>query len=567
MRNSLAKSKQDSVRWVFWAAFGGAALVLGLRLGVPGLLEPDEARYAAVGQAMATTGDLITPRFNGFVYLDKPPLLHWTTALALTLLGPREFAVRLPSMLAAALGVALTYLFGCHVYGHKVGIAAATVLLSSVMWFAVGRVIRYDMLLTLAVTASIWWAWLGSERGRHGHRYYLFAAVAMGLGVLVKGPVAVALPLLVFFLYLTLTRRLSTLKEIPWLYCIGLFALLAGPWFVLCERANPGALRFFLLHENIARATGNINPTHWRPSWYFLGVLFGGISPWILFLPGAVVEGCRGIRGGEGVPRRACVLWVVWLVGVVALFSIPKVKLITYILPAMPAAALLLGQYICSVHQGGRWCALLTGLLLTAGAYGLMTVGAHAIARKGIPTEPLVPLLGGLWLLGGIGALAFALSRWNKIAFAALALCAVGTYHLVIWGIDMAPASPSDKSLAQVVARLRQPGEEIFCVRKLSRGTIFYLNTRLRTLGEMPAEYDFPPNASQLEGWVYPITEAADVLAKRPRCLILCRQQFLGEFTAAVGDRAKVIAKAGKYVILRSVPAGKPARPAGDASQ
>jgi 4-amino-4-deoxy-L-arabinose transferase-like glycosyltransferase len=107
------------------AVFAVFVAVCGVQLGSPGLTEPDEARYAAVGQSMWQSRDFITPRFNGFVYLDKPPLLHWLTALSIGLFGPRESAVRLSCLLAAGAGVALTYAFGRRVYGHQAGLAAA----------------------------------------------------------------------------------------------------------------------------------------------------------------------------------------------------------------------------------------------------------------------------------------------------------------------------------------------------------------------------------------------------------------------------------------------------------
>jgi len=284
--------------------FLAALAVLGFRLGAVPLMEPDEARYAAVGQTMWGTQDFVTPRVNGFVYLDKPPLLHWLTALSIGAFGPREFAVRLGSLVAAAAGVALVFAFGRQASGQSAGLISALVLAASVLWFAVGRVIRYDMLLTVCLTATVWWGWLGSERGRDGRRYYVYAAAAAGLGVLVKGPVALALPMLILLPYLALTRRLRALLEVPWVAVLALLAAIVVPWFALCEHANPGAARFFLLHENVARVKGEIDESHHQPWWYLGPVLLGACLPWTLLLPGAAWCGSVTRKGADEPQRR-----------------------------------------------------------------------------------------------------------------------------------------------------------------------------------------------------------------------------------------------------------------------
>ena len=384
--------------------FLATAAVYGARLNSPGLLEPDEARYAAVGQSMLTDRDLVTPRFNGLIYLDKPPLLHWLTAASLAAFGRQEFAVRLSSVLAAAAGVALIYAFGRHVHGHRAGLASALVLASTVMWFGVGRVIRYDMLLALSIAATLWWAYLASELGRQGRGYYCLAAAAAGLGVLAKGPVAVGLPGLVFVAYLASTRRLRVLLDVPWPACLGILGGIAIPWFVLCERANPGAVRFFLVHENLLRVKGETNPTHWEPWWYFLAVFPGACLPWTLFLPGAVHSGATASGPGEEGNRRACRLWLLWLVATLLLFSVPRAKLMAYVLPAVPPAALLVGRHLSPACRGGRWAALITGLLLVSGAFAWVTIGARAAAKQGVPGEVLIPAMAGCWLVGGLAA-------------------------------------------------------------------------------------------------------------------------------------------------------------------
>jgi 4-amino-4-deoxy-L-arabinose transferase-like glycosyltransferase len=532
------------------AVFLAACAVGGLQLGGVPLMEPDEARYAAVGRAMWQTGDFVTPRVNGFVYLDKPPLLHWLTALSIGAFGPREFAVRLSSLLAAAAGATLVYAFGRRVGGHGAGLASAGVLAACVLWFAVGRVIRYDMLLTVSITASLWWAWLGTERGREGRRYYCQAAVAAALGVLVKGPVALALPGLILLPYLAVTGRLRTLAQVPWALVLGLLVLIVVPWFALCEHANPGAARFFLMHENLARVKGEIDGTHHEPWWYLGPVLLGACLPWTLLLPGAAAGATRG----DEAQRRAGVLWLLWAVVPLLAFSLSKVKVPTYILPSLPPLALLIGRYVSAPRSGGRGEALATGVLLAVLGAGLALLGPRL--KYDLP----YPLLGTVLGLGGLIAIVASAVRAPKWALVAVGIGTLGFLHLAIATGGPTSLFPSDRALALEARELRRPGERIYCARKLSRGAVFYLDERLAVLGNMPAEYDFPRNQERLEGWVYPLEEAQDVLSRPPSALILCRERYAEELRAALGESITEVAHTQRGLIFRTAPR----RPAGE---
>lgn len=537
------------------AVFVGAVAVFAFGLSWLGLIEPDEARYAAVGSAMLRDGDFVTPRFNGFVYLDKPPALHWLTALSFAVLGPSEFAARLFPMLAAAATVALVYAFGRQAFGHRAGLCAALVLASCIMWFAVGRVVRYDALLALAITATICWAWHGSQGGPRSRRSYVLASVAAALGVLVKGPVAVALPVVIVVVYLAVTRRLPVLLDVPWHLCVGAFVLVAVPWFVLCERANPGALRFFLFHENLARAAGKTDATHWEPWWYFLAIMAVGSVPWTLLVPGAVVRGCRR-QAEEETQRRASILLVVWLIVVVGLFSIPKVKLPPYVLPAMPALALLLGRYV-SEFRRLPYAAALTGVGFVGGAVALQALGAEPTADAGVPVMPILPLAAACVLVGGLGALFAAALRRPIAAAASIAAGALLMYHFVDWGATMLAKPPSNRTAVMALARHRNPGERVVCYGELSRGAVFYLDERVTLIGNAPGEYDFPANERAVAEWVRPTEETDEFFAQSPSMIGLSRLRDWQDLLEHAPGRVEELERVGKHVIFRTIPSGR----------
>ena len=535
------------------AVFLGAVAVFGLGLGWLGLIEPDEARYAAVAREMLERGDLVTPRFNGFVYLDKPPALHWLTALSFAVLGPGEFAARLFPMLAAAGTVALVYAFGRQAFGHQAGLCSALILASSIMWFAVGRVVRFDALLALAIAATVWWAWRGTEGGPASRRDYILASIVAAFGVLVKGPVAVALPLVIIVVYLAVTRRLRALMDVPWPLCIAVFVAIAVPWFVLCERANPGAVRFFLFQENIARAAGKTDATHWEPWWYFLVIMAVGSAPWTLVAAPAIFQAGKPSTHANEPQRRASVLVVVWLTVVLVLFSLPKVKLPPYILPAMPALAVILGRYVSGTGRA-RVTTLLTGALLIVGGVALYAFGYEPTAAAGVPPMPILALATGLLVLGGAGALAFGAWRRPFGAAASIAASALLLYHCVEWGATQLAKPPSDRAAVAALAHYRGPGQQVVCYRELSRGAVFYLNTGVILMGNPPGEYDFPPNKPQLAQRVRPVEQTKEFFAESPPMVGLSRLRNWDHLIEHAGEHVEELERIGKHFLFRRVP-------------
>jgi 4-amino-4-deoxy-L-arabinose transferase-like glycosyltransferase len=541
------------------ALFLAAVVAYGYRLGALGFTEPDEARYAAVAREMISTADPVTPRFNGFIYLDKPPLLHWVTALAFYLAGPSELVGRAVSVLAAAAGVALIYAFGAAAFGPRAGVIAGLVLVSSLIWFVMGRVLRFDMILTLAVSAALWFAWQASELGERGKRYWALAAGAIALGTLTKGPVAVALPVAILLAYVVITRRLRVLREVPWVACLAVFAAIVAPWSILCERANPGALRFMLLQENLARAAGEVGETHARPWWFFLAILPAGLLPWSLCLPGALVDAVGPRARAQEREWRATVLALLWLVLPLVLFSIPKGKLFAYILPSIPAAALLAGRYLAAPPQRSRVTLVATGALLVAASIALQTLGVRAMAGRGYPVEPYAPLIALLFLLSGLAAAVLGLTPRSQVALPLVALGALGSYHLAARSAELVYPPISERPLARLVAALRHPGEKLTCYGRMSRAVLFYLDEPVLVVGFWPGEYDFPANRLHLAGRYFPFADAERVFAHRPAMIGTARLKDWRELNARVPARVRRLATDGRNVVFRTVPETGPA--------
>jgi 4-amino-4-deoxy-L-arabinose transferase-like glycosyltransferase len=163
-------------------------------LGTPGLKEPDEGRYAEIGREMSASNDWLIPHLNGFEHFQKPPLVYWVTAASIKIFGATDWAARLPSALAATGVLLLTFWIGTCFLGLQTGALAAVILVSSFEFFALGRILNTDMMLTFWTTASttFFLRWTITPQVR---RWEWLSFIAMGFAFLTKGPVGVLVPL------------------------------------------------------------------------------------------------------------------------------------------------------------------------------------------------------------------------------------------------------------------------------------------------------------------------------------------------------------------------------------
>lgn len=346
---STSGARPASAAVALWAVVCVAAL--GFHLGRVPLIDPDEGRNAEVAREMAATGDFVVPHLDGLPYLDKPVLFFAAGAVAIAALGASEVAVRLPSLLAAVATALLVAGFAVRLFGAGAGAPAGLVALTAPLAVAFSRTVIFDSLLALFVTLALVALYLGVEAARSGsgRRGYLgwtlLAWAAMGLGVLTKGPVALVVPLLVATPF-ALWRRAGRAVWHP----LGPLALaaVAGPWVWAVSRRLPEFLDYALVTESWHRLT---TPELKRtgPIWTFVPVLLGGTLPWsVVALFGWLRRGRgqgadRGPGGAPsfGGPDPRAVYLLLWLVLPFIFFSLSSSKRPQYVLPLVPAVALL----------------------------------------------------------------------------------------------------------------------------------------------------------------------------------------------------------------------------------
>ena len=219
------------------------------------VFDPSEGRYAAICANMAESGDFLVPRFihnRVFQSFDgKPPLLFQLGGAFCTVLGRREIAVRLPSFLAALGLLGLLFLVLRRLRDAAAARVAVLVCATSVAFYATAGFCVTDLLLTFCVGGALLLECVFHQKPEKGVSRAVFAL--LGLGMLVKGPVALVLFGLPVFLDACANRRFALLARHDWIGGPLVFLLLAAPWYVLMEQQTPGFLKYFFLHENLLR--------------------------------------------------------------------------------------------------------------------------------------------------------------------------------------------------------------------------------------------------------------------------------------------------------------------------
>ncbi|HJU83338.1 MAG TPA: glycosyltransferase family 39 protein [Holophagaceae bacterium] len=433
-------------RWTFlfiWAALG--LLPLFLRP----LWEPDEARYAEIPREMLATGDWLTPRLNGVLYFEKPPLQYWLSAASLKLFGQHPAAARLPLALATALAMWCGWRLAKRL-GAREPKWAFIMAASALLGFVVGQILTLDALFSafvvLCFVAAVE-AVAARAEGRPALGWTLLCFGAMSLAFLTKGLAAAVLPggallLSLFFAKGQPALRKAVLRVVfdpfGWL----LAAALTAPWFVAVDLANPGHAKFFFVHEHFARflthehaRQGSDNPI--LDKLYFLPILAAGLLPWL----SACVTGLRRAWSGaqrghlEG-PSAALHRWTVGATLLAAawpffFFSVSGSKLPPYILPVVvPLCALACtfereGEELKALRRMGVELLVLGGVFLagsfvlkakmgdgTAWMAGLglawIAFGLWCLKPKGMTTKSMLGALAAILLLLSLSAEAVA---------------------------------------------------------------------------------------------------------------------------------------------------------------
>lgn len=374
-----------------------AILPYFLNLGVSSIWDANEAFYAQTPREMMDAGDYVTPTFNFQLRMNKPVLSYWNVAASYSLFGVSEWSERLPIAAGAVVIIATAFGLGRLIGGSLAGLLAAAVLATSPRLLLLARRIIIDIHITMWTGLILLCFALAETSPRRRRLYLCLMYVAAGFGVLTKGPVAVFLPAVVFFVYLASQKRLGDLRHMMLPTGAIISLAIAVPWYYLLYREYGWEyIGSFIFGENLGRYAEAVGEQS-RGVFFYLPVMLADLFPWSFLIPLAL---WWAVRAGR--QHRVARLLVVWIAVIVVFFSLSGTKEDLYILPIVPAEAALIGAMVASaVEQGSRPVAWLTGatavVLAVTGAVALWTFAvAHRYSLEGAVFVGATAFAGGV---------------------------------------------------------------------------------------------------------------------------------------------------------------------------
>jgi 4-amino-4-deoxy-L-arabinose transferase-like glycosyltransferase len=335
-------------------------------LGAFGLTGADEPRYAQIAREMLARHDWIVPTLNGAPWLEKPALLYWKMMNSYNIFGVSDWAARVPAAFHA-MALVLGIFFFMRRFRFASELDAAMIAASSAGMIGFGRGASTDMLVSapFALAMMSWWTWHQTSR----KLWLVIFYGLLGVGALAKGPVAPALAVLVVGAYAVLRRDAKVFVRSLSIPGFILFVAIVLPWYLAVQHKVPQFFRVFFIEHNLERFGTNLYQ-HSQPFWYYIPVFLLAALPWTFFALPALVEAGKNIFRRERPESSAAAaddglpsFLFLWIVVPIIFFSISRAKLPGYILPAIPAAALLTAEYIHRLKAVPRLLTTLHALL------------------------------------------------------------------------------------------------------------------------------------------------------------------------------------------------------------
>lgn len=416
--------------WFLLAAF--ALLSFSFKVGSYPLTDRDEALYSEVARECLDTGDWWTLHSQQKPWFIHAPLAMWIQATGFRFLGVSELTARLPSVLFGVALVLLTAAFGAMLFDRRTGLMAGWILASCPIFYIIARMAILDMSFAFFITLSIFLfvrAWRKNDC-----RLYAAFWLATGLATLCKGLWGLALPLMVSFLYAITDRDRRRLLDWRLYASMPVWAAVVMPWLIVgTMRHGREFLEPILVTNTYARLTTSVC-THKGPWWFYVPIILVGLSPWIVLWPGALFKQ----KGDAGR------LLLLWIVPALILYSSARTKLPNYVLPLVPALAIML-----AAAAGDSKRRLAQGIALPFLGVGIavgVMFGMRAFEGMSSLSRPveLLAIIGGAYSLAG-----FALVRSKNSGVAIAAILLTGVLTLIPLGYMKVASEMSPKQITQ----------------------------------------------------------------------------------------------------------------------
>jgi 4-amino-4-deoxy-L-arabinose transferase-like glycosyltransferase len=543
-------------------------------LGSRALNEPDEGRYAEIAREMIESGNWLVPNLWYLPHLDKPPLTYWLVAASMKLFGQNEWAVRLPVALAGLSGVWATWLLACSIGGARAGRWSVLILQTSLLYFAMSRMLTTDIFLTQFVAWAIyffWRSWLclkNSSPPGYFWGWHLAGWLAATLGFLTKGPLALAIPLVSMALLAVLRRKTFSKR---WILIAGLMAgvllllILAAPWFLAVNRRIPNTLDYMLFHQAAGHMMGkNIHGRGGFP-FYFFVVVAAGLLPWTWLL-GWLWRREHWCKMSE-TEKDGWLLLNVWAAFTFTLFSVMHSQLPAYILPIFPALAVMLAVRFFGEPHDEHFAAAPAWIWRCCAVSPLVLLVAFSVALPPVYHVALPPWMN--WQAPAIAVVAAAVfwlaknwasSKRASVAVATAIFSMLIVVHETSWFETDFRGNQTLKQLGSALRKNYRPGDAIMCFGLLPEGLPYYTGGVISitnrpifagmNLSRVP--FEFPGNQERLGGSLLSTDDAFNqALAENRRVLIVAtgRHSELAQKTAP-GVSFRLIARSGEWELL-----------------
>ena len=376
-----------------------AAIYLGCMVSPPSLMDDVDAVQAQIAKTMLLSGDWVTARLDGVLYLEKAPLIYWLIAITYKIFGMTDWVARLPVALSAvALGL-LTAAFGMWAFSKRAGFYAGLCVSTCVGLFLFTRVQIPDVMLTFAIELAMW-AFLRAldEEEKQPRLWAAVFAASLGIGLLLKSLVGIVFPIAAAVIYLYATKQFFVRRTWQRLRPISgslIVLVVAAPWHVLATLRNPpyfawtlksgpglyhGFLWFYVINEQLLRFLNLRYPRDYNTVprlWFWLFHLLW-LFPWSVYLPAIVKLSFKPIdRAGRARLMALC------LTGFILVFFTFSTTQEYYSMPCYPALALLLGSAMDAEGEWIKWGRRVLGAIAALAA--LTTLGI-AFAVRNLPT-------------------------------------------------------------------------------------------------------------------------------------------------------------------------------------
>lgn len=563
----------------------------------PGLMDDVDAVQAQIARNMLNSGDWVIARLDGVPYLEKSPLIYWLIAISYRIFGAHDWSARIPVALAAILLAWVTWRYGRWAFGTLAGFYAGLALATCVGFFLFTRIQIPDVMLTLCVCAAFWsFQRALDEQELRPRLWAALLAASLGVGLMLKGLIAVVVPMGGVIMYLALTRQLfsrGVWKRLHVFTGVLIILAIAAPWHVLATLRMPpyfnftlhsgpgeyhGFFWFYFINEHVLRFLNLRYPRDYntvpRPAFWLLHLLW--LFPWSAFFPAVMGVGFKPVdRAGR--TRLVALCWTAF----VLLFFTFSTTQEYYSMPVYPALALLLG---CALAAEGRWVRVGMRLVGIIAILGAVAIGGILFAVRNVPTpgdisnalqqhpEAYTLSLGHLGDLtlasfaylrvpltvAGMAFVIGALGAWllkGRRAFMALALMMVVFFHASRLALVKFDPYLGSRPLAEALLN-SSAGQLILNGEYYSFSSVFFytgrtallLNGRVNNL-----EYgSYAPGSPQV---FIGDAQFAELWSKPERCYVLTDGNDVTHLTRIVGTvKLHKIAESGGKLLLANQP-------------